>query len=248
MATARSIIQDAYLEIGVLAEGEPMGAALAQFGLLRLQNQIDSWGADRLTIAVSPRVPFTLPNGTSTLTIGPGGDINTSRPLWFTAINYISPGSSPAVETPLGQMDDASFAALSIKSLTSSLPQEFYYTPEAESDRTLGALFFWPTVTQNVSLAAYFPAAVGIPATLDAPMVGRAGYQEAFMYQLAMRLARPLGRPITDDLRQDAANAYATMTRPNNIPAILGVDAALAPTAGGAYNIYSDSSTGSSST
>ena len=44
-------------------------------------------------------------------------------------LNYLIPGSSPAVEVPIGQMDEDAYAALSIKALPSALPiQSFYQT------------------------------------------------------------------------------------------------------------------------
>src|SRR5690242_4868337 len=126
MDTARSIITDACRELNVIGEGETLSADLAALGLGRLQRQLDSWAAQRLTIAVQTRVTFTLPSGVNTRTIGTGGNIAVVRPMFITACNYIIPGTNPGVETPMGEMDDDSYAALSIKDLTSPLPQEFY--------------------------------------------------------------------------------------------------------------------------
>jgi hypothetical protein len=41
-----------------------------------------------------------------------------------------------------------------------------------------------------------------------------------------------------------AAEAYAKIKRANMQPGLLGVDAALVPTSGGAYNILNDTNTG----
>lgn len=246
MATARSVITDACRELNVLGEGESLTAFQAALGLQRLQGQLDTWAAQRLTIAVQTRVTFTLPSGQNTRTIGVGGQIAVVRPMFITACNYVIPGTNPGVETPMGEMDDDSYAALSIKDLTSPLPQQFYYNKEQPAGGVLGTLFFWPTVTQDVDLALYLPTAVGIPATLDSTLVGPPGYAEAFMYQLAIRLARPLGRAVSQDLMDQARDAFAVLKRPNVDPGLLGIDAALVPTWGGAYNVYSDSSSGSS--
>ncbi len=242
MASARSIIRDAFVELGVVSPFDAVPADMAAFGLLRLQNQLDAWAADRLTIAVTSRVTYTLPSGTATRTIGDGGDIDTPRPTWFVAVNYINPGSNPPVEVPMGQMDDDSYASLSIKALTSSLPTQFYYN----ATTPLGTLFFWPTVTQDVDLALYVTSPTGQPATLDSTLIGPAGYQEGFMYQLAERLAGPFKGSVDPYLAQRSREAYATLTRQNNIPGLLGVDAALVPSFGGAYNVISDTYSGSS--
>jgi hypothetical protein len=240
MATVNEIITSALIEIGAFDPVETVPAADAAFCLGRFQQQIDAWSADRLTIAVTNRVTFSLLSGTNTYTLGTGGQINTARPVWISGANYVVPGTSPAVESPLGQMDEDSYRSLSIKEQTSALPQQFYY----RATTALGTLFFWPTVTQNVTIALYLPQGVDQPTALTASMIGPPGYQEAFMYQLALRLCTPYSRPVPPLLPKMAAEAYARMKSPNVAPGLLGVDRALVPGSGGAYNILSDNSTG----
>ena len=239
MPTVRAICTDALNEIGVLSEGETMSAAYGALCLLRLQHQIDSWQAQRLTLALQRRTVFTLTSGTSTVTLGPAGaTVTMSRPVWLNTVNYVIPGSSPSVESPIGQMNEDAYAALSIKSLTSALPTQCFY--QTSLDTVLGSLFFWPQVTQNVSIAIYDPQGIGVPTTLDSILTGPPGYQEAFMYQLALRLVGPFGRPMPEALPALANEALTTIKRVNVRPGILGIDAALVPSAGGGYNILTD--------
>ncbi len=245
MPTVRSICSDALNEIGVLAEGAIMDPSQGALCLRRFQNQIDSWAADRLTLSLQLRTVFTLLSGTSSVTLGPvGADVTMGRPVWINSLNYLIPSSSPAVEVPIGQMDEDAYAALSIKQLSSALPiQSFYQTNLTD---TKGTLFFWPQVSQNVQIALYTPQAVDVPATLDAVMIGPPGYQEAFMYQLALRLVTPFGVNVSAQcplLPKMATDAFATMKRPNVDPGILGIDSALVPSAGAGYNILSDGTT-----
>jgi len=235
--TAQNIVDTALLEIGVTATGETPSSDQRALGLVRLQNMIDSWGADLLTIQVTQRTTYTLLSGVNTVSIGPSGTINiTQRPIWFIGINYVVPGSSPAVEVPMGQMDDDSYMNLSIKSLSSSLPTQFYYNETFP----LGALFFWPTVNQNVQLALYYPLPLGQPANLGATLEGPAGFQDAFVYGLALRLCNPFGQQVPPLLPKMAEDAYARMRRPQVQPGLLGVDNALVPMNGGGYNVLSD--------
>lgn len=242
MATALAIITDALTEIGVVSVGSPARPSDIALGLLRLQNQIDAWAADHLTIAVQARESFTLTAGTSTFTVGDGGDLDTQRPVWIGGVNYVVPGTSPAVEVPLGQMDNDSYMALSMKTMTSALPLQFYYN----ATTPLGTMFLWPTVTQDVALYLYLDQAVSRPATTASELIGPPGYQEAFMYQLALRLCGPLGRPTPDYLPARAVEAFARMKRPNLQPGLLGVDQALVPSFGGGYNVLTDSYSGGS--
>lgn len=247
MALARTIIQDALIEIGVFSQGEAIKPADAQLGLRYLQGMIDSWRAESLTLAVNERVTFTIPSGENTLTIGTDGtpDIDAERPTFITMMNYIVVGSSPEVEVTIGPMDDDQYASLSIKELSSTYPLSYYFNATTPN----GELFFWPTVSQDVDMALYYRSGVARPATLDSVVIGPAGYEEAFRYGLAERLLTPFAvkqDTVIASVRLHAGEAMARMKRPNTMPGLLGVDAALVPTIGGAYNVISDSYTGQS--
>jgi hypothetical protein len=138
-------------------------------------------------------------------------------------------------------MDEDSYAALTIKTLSSALPLQCFYNTSIST--MLGTLFFWPKVTQNVEIVLYTPQAVGVPTALTSILLGPPGYQEAFMYQLALRLCTPFGVTVPPLLPELATRAFATMKRPNVSPGILGVDAALVPSGGAGYNVYSDTTT-----
>lgn len=244
MALARTIIQDALTEIGAYSTGEGISAADSAVALRRFQMMVDAWNADELALAVNRQETFTLTGGTSTVTIGETlpVDVEAPRPTYFTAVNWIVPGSSPAVEAPIGPMDDDQYAQLSIKNLQSApAPQLYYFNATTPN----GELFFWPTPSSSVSIVLYYPQPMTSPVSLTTDMIGPAGYQEAFMYQLAMRLVTPFGRQMPPALPEMASAAYARMKRPNTQPGLLGVDAALTPSAGG-YNIITNSYSGGS--
>ena len=241
MATVQAIITDALLEIGVIAANESPDAATTQTALRYFQRQIDSWAADQLTLSVQSRLSISWPGSTSSRTIGPAGaDITAQRPMWIEQLNYVVPGSSPAVEVSIGPMDRDSYAQQSIKALTSQYPLAFFY--QTAIDTVLGSITLWPVPNQSLTLYLYAPQAVTVPVTISDVLLGPAGYQEAFLYQLAIRLLSPFGKNPQDVpmLPGMAAEAYARMKRPNNDPSLLGVDAALVPSTGGAYNILTD--------
>lgn len=244
MPTARVLIEDALEEIGVGNPGDPISAPDMSLGLRVLDRMLNAWAADATTLAITNRVTATLTAGTSQRTIGPTGNIVTQRPVYIDAVNYLIPGATPPVEVPMGAMTDQQFEALSIKSLSSSLPMLFYYQTSVTSDN--GTMIFWPVVNQSVDIALYLPAAVAEPSTLATVLTVPPGYQDAIHYDLAYRLCGPFGRPIPDGLPQLRQNALMVMKRPNQEPMILSVDQALVPSYGGAYNVLSDQLTGSS--
>lgn len=239
MATVNSIGRDALLEIGVLDPYETMDAMQASIVLLRFQNQLDAWKADRLTLNVQTRTTFTMASGSSSVTIGAAtSDVTLDMPMWIDAISYINPGASPDQEVPIGQMDQATYAALTIKEMPSGLPlQSFYQTSTTVAK---GTLFLWPQVDQNVDIVIYTPTGIGVPVGLTSTVYGPPGYAEAFMYQLALRLCAPFGVAVPPTLPQMAARALRNMQRPNERPAQVSVDPAVTSTWGGGYNVYSD--------
>lgn len=240
MAFVEDIIADALIEIGVLQASEVPQPGDAQLALRRFQNQIDAWAADRLTLSVQQRTSFVLLSGTSTVTLGPvGATVTMARPVWINAINYEIPGSSPAVEVPIAIMDEDSYASLSIKFLQSALPTQAFYNTRVQG--ILGDLFFWPQVTQNVTIDLYTPQAVTVPVSLNTILLGPPGYADAFMYQLAIRLCQPFGVAVTPQLQDMATKAFANMKRANVTPGLLGMDAALSFTSNnGTYNVLSN--------
>ena len=203
------------------------------------QRQIDSWAADRLTLSEQLRTVFTLVSGTTAVTIGASGAIVTMPfPMWINSLNYIIPGTTPGVESPIGLMDEDAYASISIKQLSSALPMQAYYQTNLAT--ATGTLTFWPQVSQNVQIAMYTPQAVGVPATVNTDIIGPPGYAEAFLYQLAKRLCSPFGVVPSQLLLDNERQATMTMKRPNVQPGILAVDPALRPMNGCGYNILSD--------
>jgi hypothetical protein len=211
-----------------------------------LQNQIDSWAAEEYTLSIQTRFAITWPGGSAEQTIGPtGGDITTQRPVWINQINYVVPGSSPAVEVVIAPMDQASYAAESIKDMTSALPLSYFY--QTSIDTVLGSITLWPVPNQTLTLYLYAPKAVTVPVTLDDILIGPPGYAEGFLYNLEERLLHPfsVANPaIVTRVLSLSASAMDRVKRPNTVPVIMGVDAALVPNAGGAYNVLSDSNSG----
>ncbi len=246
MATVRAIITDALSDIGATAQNETPDAATAQRCLRAFQNQIDSWAAEELTLSIQSRTAITWPASTTSQTIGPsGGNITAQRPVWINQINYVVPGSSPAVEVVLAPMDIDSYAAQSIKALTSALPLSYFY--QTSIDTILGTLILWPVPNQELTLYLYAPQAVTVPVTLDDVLLGPPGYQEAFLYNLEERLLHPfsVANPaIVSRVLQLSASAMDRMKRPNTVPSLMGVDAALVPSSGGAYNVLTDTQSG----
>jgi hypothetical protein len=238
--TVRSLITDALVEIGVLEPGEQANAGQIALGLRRVQTMIDTWAADRLTLSLQLQTTFVWPASTSSVLVGIGQAVNIDRPMWINAISFLIPGSSPAIEVPIGMMDEDAFSSLSIKGLPSALPtQSFYQTNLTDAH---GTLFLWPQ-PQSLSIVLYTPQAVGVPASLDSILQGPPGYQDAFLYQLALRFCSPFGVQIPPLLPRMASAAFENMKKPNVDPGAMSVDPALVPGLGAGWNYLTGNTT-----
>jgi hypothetical protein len=245
MPTCRVLLQDALQEIGVGNPGEALDPNDVQLGLRIFARMLNAWAADIQTIAVTDKVGYTVPAGTSAVTIGVGGDIDRQRPVFIDSINYVIPGTSPEVEVPMGAMTDQQFEALSIKGLSSQYAVQYYYQTSITSG--LGTLTLWPVPSQDLKLYLYLDTAVQYDSlTLATDLKVPPGYQDGIHYDLAYRCCGPFGRPIPDGLPQLRMDALKVLKRPNEEPPLLSVDQALVPGYGGAYNVLSDLFTGSS--
>jgi hypothetical protein len=239
--TVRSIITDALLEIGVLEAGESPTAESLALGLRRVRRMIDAWAADRLTLSLQKRTLFTWPGATSTVQVGRGQVVDMDRPVWLNAVAYVIPGSAPAIEVPIGILDEDSFAGLTLKELVSALPTLCFY--QTNRDDQNGTLFVWPRIPQNIQLVLYTPQATAVPATLDSVLQGPPGYADAFLYQLALRLCTPLGVAVPALLPRMAAAAFENMKKPNVSPGTLSIDQALVPGLGAGFNVLTGTTT-----
>lgn len=147
--TALSIINAAGNEIGALAAGEEFSGDDQSWVLQKLQRLIDRYNAREPMIYNVNFSLFTLNPPADPLdptTIGPGGDFDVKqRPVVIETIGLILDGGSPGVELPLNRRDQDWWANNRIKGLTSTLPTDFYYSP----DWPLGSIYFWPVPTAS---------------------------------------------------------------------------------------------------
>lgn len=147
--TALSIINAAGNEIGALAGGEQFSGDDQTWVLQKLQRLIDRYNAREPMIYNVNFTLFTLNPPADPLdptTIGPGGDFDVNqRPVVIESIGLILDSGTPGVELPLNRRDQDWWANNRIKGLTSTLPTDFYYSP----DWPLGDIYFWPVPTAS---------------------------------------------------------------------------------------------------
>jgi hypothetical protein len=103
--------------------------------------------------------------------------------------------------------------------LTDSYPQRVFYDPMATE--LTGSLTFWPIQTTACTLTLATPVPLVAPSgdlstILSTVLTFAPGYQEAWLYNLAKRLARPFRKRVSPDLAADARDSLSVVYRLND--------------------------------
>lgn len=223
MTTARSIVFDGLLDIGVVSNEEPMQAPMAEQGLRLLNSLLDSWSLERLTIYYTPPTVIPWPAGTQQLTWGPGGDIPTARPIALEP--YAQYRDVTGLELPLTVFTHAEeYAVLNLKHQQASTLQVLYYVPSMPT----GTLYGWPVPTQSWDVVVYPWTVLGRFTALDDAILLPPGYERALRVGFALEAAASYGAQPSPMLGAILNESKSSLKRVNQRIPVLGLDPALA--------------------
>src|SRR5580765_8734657 len=162
--TTLDLITAALKRIGAISGIETPSADLAQDSLARLNELVESWSTEHLTLwtQVATRATGLLANQPF-YTVGPAAMIPVSnRPAWMDSVSWLLPGSTE-IEYKLTPMLQKEWEQEHVKQLTSTQATHFYY----QADYPVGSLMLWPRPSSTFSLLVYLPQTVNTPATLS---------------------------------------------------------------------------------
>lgn len=232
--TAHDLIDDALVELGVLAAGEEATAEDQALGLRRLNAMLDGWRIERYMFAMARAVPFPLTPGVAVYTLGAGGTWDAFWPatgLEAASLRYGYGGpAAQQVDQELRIYTDAELQQVAQPGQATGWPIGIH------SDRA------FPLAT--ITLIGV-PTSAGLGVVLWCLQVGQQfvdlttvyrvppGVSELMLYNLAERLSEPTTRPLTPHVARMAASTLARWKR-NNAPRVtLEVDPALRAGCGG---------------
>jgi hypothetical protein len=234
MTTARAIVFDALLDLGVASNEEPMQAPMAEQGLRLLNSLLDSWSLEKLTIYYTPPTVIPWPAGIQTQSWGPGGAIPTPRPIALAP--YAQYRDVTGLELPLAVMThQEEYAALTLKHQQASTLQVLYYAPSMP----MGTLYGWPVPTSDWTIIVYPWTVLGRFPGLDDEIAFPPGYERALRVGLALEAAASYGAQPSPMLGAVLNEAKGNLKRVNQRIPELGLDPALAGEGGrNPYAIY----------
>lgn len=236
---ANELIERALVTLGVIGAGETVDAGTSSDCFRLLNDMVDQWGAERLTIFTRTRSVQTLSSGTQEYTIGTGGTFDIERPEWIESASIIpdnTVAASSKLELPVPILNESEWQGVTVKGVTSTFPTKIFYDYSDTSGR--GIISVWPIPSgSNVGLVLYIPAALSEFADLTTDYSFPKGYRRALHYKLAECLAPDFGRPFSPDQRTLANKAFGIIKEHNARPfGLLKVDPALVGSGRGYFN------------
>ena len=213
----------------MLAPGEPPTADEQTDVLGKLNRLLDRWNTQRLYTYNVNFTNYTLTPNLAPHTIGPTGTFVVAvRPVELDAAALILNNVTPNVTMPLTLRDDYWWANQRVKTLTTSVPTDLYYSPDFPN----GSLNLWPIPTTAYGLeleTRTILASVVITDTINLPQ----GYEDAITLSLAEDICTIFARQPNPLLISSAMRARAAIKATNSFsPRISTVDAGM-PKSGG---------------
>lgn len=207
---AREIVMRALQLDKILASGEAADAADAALALSSLNAMVESWSLEPSAILVPRMQPLPLIPGISSYTIGPTGDLVTTRPADLLDASFVRFGD---VDQPVRLVTIYDWNAIPVKDV-GGWPFALYYD-QAIPD---GRIHLFPVPSQG-GMVLHVADRDGFAQwpTLDTDIPMGPGYLRALQYNLAVEIADLFGRPVAPNVQRIANGAKRTLKRQNTI-------------------------------
>lgn len=223
MATVADLISDALKILGVIAAGETLSSEDQSDAFRALNRMMDSWANERLALFATSRDTYTLTSGHNPHTLGNEGspDFNATRPLRIDRASIVL-ASSGNSELPLNILSDEEWQITQGK-VTTGLPAKLWI----ETKFPLIKLWLNPIPVNADTLVLYTWQQLGRFASTSTTFDMPPGYEEAIVYNLALRCAPLFGETLSQEAMLIASNSFASIKRTNTKPMFIGSDPSL---------------------
>ena len=230
--TAGDQITRALRLLGVLAEGETSSASVMQDGLMAMNQMIDSWNTERLSVFCTQDQVFTWPAGEYIRTLGPTGNFIGLRPVLLDEATYFrDPGTN--VSFGIKFINQQQYNGIAVKTVTSTYPQVIFVNM-TYPDVTMS---IYPRPTRDLEWHFVSVQELSNPATLATDLFFPPGYLRAFTYNLAMEIAPEFGVEPSPQVQRIAMTSKRNLKRINNPDDVMSMPYAIVATRQ-RFNIY----------
>jgi hypothetical protein len=232
MSTGLDLVTRSVKSFNGLGVGETMDGTEAQEALVTMNSMLASWQADGLMPWGELISAFNLVNGTVSYTYGTGGVFNAARPQKINKANLIVTTQSPVLRIPLDVLSYQEFAEIQLQALPGTYPSGIY----PDWAFPLMTVYLAGTPGSDLQLELYTWQQLQNFAALSDSFNMPPEYEEAIIYNLALRLAPSYGLVANAAL---AATSKSIIERLNSVTPTLASDHATLPSTPGFVSIYS---------
>jgi hypothetical protein len=235
--TAGEQINRALRLIGMLAEGETPSAATAQDSLMALNQMIDSWNTERLSVFSTIDQIVNWPVGSINETLGPSGSLvrlngTAVRPVLVDDSTYFKdPGTGVSYGVKL--INQQQYNGIAVKTVTSTFPQVVFVNmtyPDID-------IFIYPRPTRLLEWHFISVQELTQPANLSTDILFPPGYLRAFTYNLACEIAPEFGVEPSPQVQRIAMYSKRNLKRINNPDDVMSMPYAIVATRQ-RFNVY----------
>ena len=197
--------------IGMLAEGETPSAATSEDSLTALNQMIDSWNTERLSVFTTQDQIFTWPVSQATRTLGPTGNFVGNRPILVDDSTYFK-DTSNNLSFGVKIINQQQYNGIAVKNTTSTYPQVLYVNM-GYPDITLTV---YPVPSKTLEWHIVSVEELTQPATLATTLSFPPGYLRAFRFNLACEIAAEYGVEPSPQVSRIAMTSKRNIKRINN--------------------------------
>jgi hypothetical protein len=183
--------------------------ALAQANLL-----ISAWNVNGRMIFTSSIAVYDLTSGKKTYTIGPGGEIDTTRPQRIVGATLLFPTSPVVRKTIRCTEDDGLWRRISVQDISGGVPDILYN----DGGNPLSTLYLFPQPGDGYQLELYTWQLLSGFASVDDTLILPPGYDNALTYTLAVRLNstfKEVAGPLDPEVKRESVAAMAAIREKN---------------------------------
>ena len=234
MATADDQINAALRLLGVLAEGETPSVDTAADALNALNQMLDSWSTESLSVYGTIEQVVTWPAGERIRTLGPTGNLGTlgtlQRPVSLEESTYYNYNG---ISYDIDLLNQLQYDTIALKTAQSSLPVGLFVNYDVP-DITM---YMYPVPTTDIEMHFVSVLPLAQITTSSDTLIIPPGYLRAFKYNLAVELAPEFGISAPKDVKDIARTSKKNIRRINNPGDLMRLPSGIMPRRYG-YNIY----------
>jgi len=231
--SAGDIINGSLRLIGMLAEGETPSANTSADALAAMNQMIDSWNTERLSVFSTRDDVFTWPSQTINRTFGPTGDFVGTRPILLDDSTYFK-DTDNGISYQITFLNQDQYNSIALKTAGSTYPQTMWVNmtyPNIE-------MYLFPRPAKALEFHLVSVEQLDQPATLNTVLALPPGYLRAFRYNLACELAPEFGVEPSLQVQRIAMVSKRNLKRINNPDDLLAMPYSLVVRRTARFNIF----------